>query len=132
MIIGANLLEKIFDDKFYENLEGGILEGLGKLLDSSTRCFVYPDKNQDSCMTSKTFFPTPNLLPIYQYFVDRKWIVDMADCEEIAEFINSDRVIDLIQKGDKSWLKLVPIKVAEMIKKEDLFSLSKKSSAKRA
>jgi hypothetical protein len=123
MIVGANLLEKIFAENFYEDLQGGILEGLGKLLDSSTRIFVYPNKTADSCMTTKTFFPTKALLPIYKYFIDQKWIVDMADCEEIAEFVNSNKIVEMIKKGDKKWLSLVPATVAELIKKENLFNL---------
>ena len=67
-------------------------------------------------------------LPIYKYFMDRKWLIDMADCEDIAEFVNSDRIIEMIQSGDKNWMKHIPPKVAEMIKKEDLFQLSKKQS----
>jgi hypothetical protein len=128
MIIGANLLEKIFAEEFYKDLEGGILEGLGKLLDSSTRIFVYPNKTADSCMTTKTFFPVKNLLPIYKYFIDQKWIVDMADCEEIAEFVNSNRVVELIKKGDKKWLSLVPATVAELIKKENLFEFDQRAA----
>ena len=126
MIVGANLLEKLFAEKYYEDLEGGLLEGLGKLLDSSTRIFVYPNKTADACMTSKSFFPTPQLLPVYKYFVDRKWVLDMADCEDIAEFVNSEKIIAMINKGDKTWLKLVPAKVADMIKKEGLFDLTTK------
>jgi len=132
MIIGANLLDKLFDEKFYETLDGGILEGLGKLLDSSTRIFVYPNKTENSCMTAKTFAPSTALQSIYKYFVERNWVVDMADCEEIAEFVSSEKIIQMIKNGDTAWLKLVPPSVVDMIKKENLFNLSKKPSSRKA
>jgi hypothetical protein len=123
MIIGAGLLPRIFDEKCYHDLEGGLLEGLSKLLDASTRLLVYPLKKGDACTTAKTFAPEKTLQPIYRYFADQGWIADMSNCDEIAEFIGSDQISQMIAKGDRSWLKHVPVAVAEMIKKENLFQL---------
>lgn len=126
MIIGANLLQHFFSEEFYQNLEGGILEGLGKLLDKTTRVFIFPQKTADTCLTTKTFFPAPAMTNIYKHFLEQKWISDMSDCEDIAEFIASDKITQMIRSGDRTWTKHVPETVIELIKKKGLFGLTKK------
>ena len=78
LIMGASHLERLFDEKHYQDLEGGLLEGLGKLTDDKTRVYIYPHKTENSCMTTKTFFPDPKWLPIYQYFLAQKQISDIS------------------------------------------------------
>jgi hypothetical protein len=122
LIMGASHLERLFDEKHYNDLEGGLLEGLGKLMDDKTRVYIYPHKTDKSCMTTKTFFPDPRALPIYQYFLAAKQISDISGCDETEEYLHSDFVRDLIVKKDPSWEKLVPPKVRDQIKKENLFN----------
>lgn len=123
-IIGASHLDKLFDEKHYQDLEGGLLEGLGKLLEEKTRVYVYPHKTETTCMTTKSFFPNPKWLPIYQFFLAQKQIVDISGCDETEEYRHSDFVRDLILKKDPNWEKYVPPKVRDQIKKDNLFNLS--------
>ncbi len=122
LIMGASHLERLFDEKHYQDLEGGLLEGLGKLTDDKTRVYIYPHKTENSCMTTKTFFPDPKWLPIYQYFLAQKQISDISGCDETEEYLHSDFVRDLIVKKDPKWEKLVPETVRDQIKKENLFN----------
>lgn len=83
MVIGAAHLSKLFNERYYADLEGGILEGLGKLLHDDSRLYIYPHKTKDVCMTSQSFFPEPKLLPLYQFFKKEQKIIDIADCDEV-------------------------------------------------
>lgn len=122
VIAPANHLERIFDKKHYQDLDGGILEGLGKFLDKNTSLFIYPHKEKSSCINTKSFVPDSELLPIYQYFTQQKWLLDLSECSEAEEYIHSDEVYQLIQKGKESdWKKLVPANVAKLIEAERLF-----------
>src|ERR1019366_7510600 len=49
----SNLIE-IFNEKYYENLEGGILESFGRLFRHSVRLYVYPMRQEayDRLLTS--------------------------------------------------------------------------------
>src|SRR6202012_4106599 len=40
--IGINNLLEIFNEKYYENLEGGILESFGRLFRNAVKLYVYP------------------------------------------------------------------------------------------
>src|SRR5690606_13310345 len=42
LTIGAANLLDIFDDKYYNNLSGGIFEGLGRLFNKKIEIFIYP------------------------------------------------------------------------------------------
>lgn len=122
LIMGASHLENLFDQSHYQNLDGGMLEGLAKLLDEQTRLYIYPHKTKTSCMTTKSFFPEERWLPIYQFFIKQKQICDISGCNEIEEYLHSDDVKELILKNDPSWENLVPVKIRDQIKKENLFN----------
>jgi hypothetical protein len=128
LIMGASHLGRLFDEKHYADLEGGLLEGLGKLMDGNTRLYVYPHKTENSCMTTKTFFPQPKWLPIYQFFLAQKQVLDISGCDEISDYLHSDYVRDLILKKDSQWENLVPATVRDKIKNENLFNLLKSST----
>lgn len=42
MVLGINNLVEIFNEKYYENLEGGILESFGRLFKNTVKLYVYP------------------------------------------------------------------------------------------
>ena len=122
-IMGASHLEKLFDEKHYQDLEGGLLEGLGKLLANESRIYIYPHKTETTCMTAKTFFPSPKWAPIFQYFLQQKQIMDISGCDQTEEYRHSDYVRELILKKDPAWEKYVPAKIRDQIKKDNLFNL---------
>ncbi len=123
LVVGASSLEKLFEEEYYNDLEGGLLEGLGKLLEQKTKLYVYPHKTAQLCMTTKSFFPAPHLRHIYSYFTENKQIVDISGCDETAEYIHSQDVMNLLEKGDSRWEECVPAKVRDLIKSKKLFGL---------
>src|SRR5205085_373321 len=42
MVMGIPSLRDLFDEKYYEHLEGGILESFGRLFKNDLRLYVYP------------------------------------------------------------------------------------------
>ena len=117
IVIGATHLDKLFDEKFYSDLNGGLLEGMGKLLDSSTRLFIYPHKTKEICLLTKSFFPKPNVKHIYNHFIENKLIQDIAGCDEINEFIHSEDIIKMIQSKKNDWKKFVPLPIHQLAQK---------------
>lgn len=108
MVIGASHLTKLLDEKFYYDLHGGLLEGMGKLLDTKTRLYIYPHKTAQLCLMTKNFNPENSMKHIYQHLIEHKLIQDIAGCDEIKEFIHSEDVLKLYKKKDTHWKKLVP------------------------
>src|SRR5580658_5823250 len=44
--MGINNLLEVFNEKYYENLEGGILESFGRLFRNAVRLYVYPMRQE--------------------------------------------------------------------------------------
>ncbi|KYG70268.1 hypothetical protein AZI85_14080 [Bdellovibrio bacteriovorus] len=125
LVVGATHLEKLFTEDHYKNLEGGLLEGLGKLLEQKTKVYIYPHKTSQVCLTTKSFFPAPHLRHIYAYFSENKQIVDISGCDETADYLHSIDVMKMIEAGNPAWENLVPASVRDLIKAKQLFGYKK-------
>lgn len=121
IVVGASHLDRVFDENRYKDLAGGILEGLGKLLDANTKLYVYPHKTDMTCMTAKSFFPPPALKNIYAHFKDSGQICDIAGCDETEIYTHSDQVHQMILKKNPQWETLVPTGVRDLIRTKKLF-----------
>ncbi|MBX2989014.1 MAG: hypothetical protein KF802_14085 [Bdellovibrionaceae bacterium] len=121
LIMGASKLDKLFDEKPYADLEGGTLEGLGKLFDQQTKLYVYPHKTEKICLTAKVFSPAGPAAKIYDYFRGQRQILDISGCDEADVYWHSADVRKLIEKKDRSWEKLVPAPVISLVKKRKIW-----------
>ncbi len=118
IVIGATHLDKLFDEKFYFDLSGGILEGMGKLLGRFSRLYIYPHKTNEICLLTKSFFPPTAIKNIYKHFIDNKMIQDIAGCDEITEFVHSNDILKMIKAKNNNWKKFVPEKIHGLVAKE--------------
>lgn len=121
IVLGASHLERVFDETRYKDLSGGLLEGLGKLLDPNTKLYVYPHKTDLTCTTAKSFFPPPGLAGIYAHFRDKGQICDIAGCDETEIYTHSDQVHEMILNKNPQWETLVPTGVRDLIRAKRLF-----------
>lgn len=118
IVVGAIHLEKLFDEKFYFDLSGGLLEGMGKLLGRFSRLYIYPHKTSEVCLLTKSFFPKPAVKHIYQHFIENKMIQDIAGCDEITEFVHSKDILNMIKAKKNEWKKFVPEKIHSLVSKK--------------
>lgn len=123
LVVGASHLNKLFTEEHYKDLDGGLLEGLGKLLEQKTKLYIYPHKTPNLCLTAKSFFPSPHLRHIYAHFIENQQIVDISGCDETGEYLHSMDVMKMIEAGDAKWEQLVPPGVRDLIKSKKLFGL---------
>ncbi len=124
IVLGYYNLVRIFDESYYENLNGGILESFSRLFGSNVKLYVYPTfkTNSEQIQTSKTFEPEPHLKNLFNYLVDNKKVEDLEGAKTDNLHIISDDVLEMIQRGEVGWEEFVPNKVADSIKKNHLFS----------
>ncbi len=124
MIIGFNNLTRIFDEKYYNNLNGGILESFSRLFGSNVKLYVYPalDPKTKEIMTCDTFEPAPHLTYLFKHFVTNRQIEDVDKAKTENLHIISDQVLDMIKDGEEGWEDMVPNRVADAIKSNHLFS----------
>jgi hypothetical protein len=120
--IGIPSLHEIFEEKYYDDLEGGILEGLGRLFKKGVRLYVYPTKDEKGHIVEAASFKVDaDLRALYVYLLENRFIVPMAGCNLEYLGIDSAKTMAKLQAGDTSWEAMVPPKVVEIIKSRKFF-----------
>ena len=113
--LGLPTLRSLFDARYYQDLDGGILEGFGRLFRQQLSVFVYPCKNQDNGAIEhldSVHFEAP-LQHLFTYLRERGCLVPLLDVAYEHLDIFSPQVLSMIADGDESWRALVPDAVAE-------------------
>lgn len=121
--IGAPTLKELFDEKFYTDLEGGILESFGRMFKNDLRLYLYPmnDPKTGELVTAATFQPEGHLRHLYAYLREKRFIQDVAQYDPTCLNITSRDALARLQSGDPAWENMVPPQVVAMIKERKLF-----------
>src|SRR5687767_11146053 len=125
IIMGIYALQKVFEEKTYENTRGGILECFASLFGTNVKLYIYPAWRKESVelFTLKDFEASlpDNLKNLFRYLMDNNKLEDINDANVSNLHIISDNVLAMIRKGDPGWEKFVPHKVEDAIKEHGLF-----------
>jgi hypothetical protein len=123
LVMGVPSLMEIFDEKYYLNLEGGILEALGRTFKGGLKHYVYPmiDEETGKVLTATQLKVAPNLHSLFQYLIDNEFIEEITDYNPKYLRIYPPEALAKIQAGDDAWERMVPPEVARMIKEREFF-----------
>jgi hypothetical protein len=118
----ANLLD-LFNEKYYTELEGGILEAFGKLFTKDLRLYVYPlrDHATGVLKTVENAEIPAAQHNLFRHLVGRGRIKPLDNFDESVLHIFSRDVLKRIKENDASWEDMVPSEVAAMVKQRQLF-----------
>ena len=132
IILGLTNLQEIFDAQYYRNLNGGILEGIGKMFNRDIKVYVYPSKpeKKSALKTSKNITIQPRIKPLYEFFLFNKRIIDLTDYKEEYLNIFSRKVLKMIKQDKLGWEKMVPTYVDNIIKENNLFGYNNNKANK--
>lgn len=123
LIIGVDNLLEMFEEKYYRNLNGGIMEAFGIIYTRDIKIYLYPFKpKKDKTILNSTNIPIhPRIKPLYEYLYKNKRIEDLNYNSEVLGIFSRD-VLKLIKScKEGSWENMVPEGVAEIIKQNSLF-----------
>lgn len=124
LVMGIYALQKVFDEKTYSNIRGGILECFASLFGSNIKLYVYPALRKDGTLFTLKDFEAElpdNVKNLFRYLMDNNKLEDIDDANIGNLHIISDNVLAMIRKGEAGWEKFVPHKVEEAIKEHGLF-----------
>jgi hypothetical protein len=123
IIMGTNMLMELFNERYYRDLNGGILEAFGILFSRDLKIYLYPFKNPETgeLLTSSNCPIHPRLRPLFDYLIYNKRLVDITEYNPDVLHIFSKDAIDLIQYGHPGWEEMVPAYVDTIIKENKLF-----------
>ena len=123
LVMGIPTLCEIFDDKYYTKLDGGILEAFGRLFKNDLKMYVYPllEKETDELVTVENLKVSKRLRHLYAHLTANRHIVGIDKYTSDYLTIFSREILSKIRKGQSGWEKCLPQKVAQTIKKKQLF-----------
>ncbi|MBX7143071.1 MAG: TonB-dependent receptor [Oligoflexia bacterium] len=140
LVLGINSLLQMFNEKYYQHLEGGILESMGKLFQLNTKLYIYPmtahmyrtyiagvpgyedlpAAQQDAIITADNV-PMPDKLKfLYQHLKSLGCISALTDFNPNVLEISSRDVLKKILAGETGWEKDVPEAAARIIKSVEI------------
>ena len=144
--MGINNLIEIFNEKYYENLEGGILESFGRLFRHAVKLYIYPMRQDayDKFLMTGQAVPVPgatgshtfpsnvlinaknvqvveHLRNLYNHLLENHYIDSIVGFDRDILHIFSRDVLRRIKENDASWERMVPAAVAAAIKRRNLF-----------
>lgn len=123
IVMGVPSLIELFDEKYYADLPGGILESFGRLFKNDLKLYVYPlQKGKETSLeTVQTIKIAGPLAELYGYLSDRGSFVNLDNFNPNYLHIFSREVLARIASGDDSWEEMVPGEVSSLIKKRGFF-----------
>ena len=126
--LGLVRLRDVLDEKFYTDLEGGLMESLGQLFKNGAKLYVYPslDRKTGKLITVENLEVAPHLRHLYAHLVENRFVENIRNYNPDVLNIYSGDVLDKIQAGDAAWEKLVPPPIVEVIKAKQLFGWNEK------
>ena len=127
--MGAGSLCELFDEKYYAQLEGGILESFGRLFKNDLKLYIYPlmDRQTGELTTVDNLQVAPELRKLFAYLVEKGCIEQLDNYKAEYLSIFSRDVIQQIKSGDPAWCDHVPPEVAEVIHRRGFFGHKKQA-----
>jgi hypothetical protein len=124
VILGVDNLKQIFEDKYYDRLNGRLLEAFGILFGRNVKLYVYPSLKPDKESLStldNVELEESSLLYLLNYLKDKRKIESIQCSNADILHIFSDQVVQMIKDGESGWEQMVPTVVAKMIREHELF-----------
>lgn len=123
VILGVPNLQDVFNEKFYTNLSGGLLEGFGRMFNRDLKVYLYPfrDPKTGELFTTQNLDIHPRYRPLYDYFVYNKRIADIENFDQDILHIFSRKVLSMIRNNEPGWEDMIPKYVDNIIKDKCLF-----------
>ena len=144
--MGINNLLEIFNEKYYENLAGCILESFGRLFRNSVKLYIYPMRQEayDSYLatgnpaggksptgensfasnvliTARNAKVSDHLRSLYEHLLQNNYLECITGYDPTVLNTFSRDVLYRIQHNDPTWERMVPYPVADAIKRLRLF-----------
>ena len=109
-IIGVDNLIEMFEEKYYRNLNGGIMEAFGIMLTRDIKIYLYPSQayKKDELINSNNIKVHPRAKSIYKYLLNNKRIEDLDYEKEILGIYSRDVLKKIKACETGTWEHMVP------------------------
>ena len=125
LAMGVNSFVEIFDENYYTDLSGGILEAFGKMFYNNLKVYLYPMKDEKGAIvTSNNLKLHPRMKDFYKFFKYNGKVIDIFDFESEYLDIFSREILKKIKNNEAGWDEHLPEGISEMIVKKKMFGFN--------
>jgi hypothetical protein len=124
MVMGLPTLAQILEEKYYADLDGGILEALGRLLGGGpVRLYVYPRKLAETgeTLSVEDLAVSEPMRELYLYLIRNRYIAGIVPTAGLDLATLPHEALMRLRSADPSWEELVPREVVALVKARRLF-----------
>ena len=122
-VASAETLARTFREEYYEKLDGGAFEGLGKLFKRWVHFAVYPSRqaHTNTLLTAENIAVTPPMHHVLQYLLESGQVEPLRDYREEYVRASAGSILADLQSGGRTWEAQVPEAAAALIRRRRLF-----------
>jgi hypothetical protein len=123
LVLGIPNLKELFDVKYYDALEGGILESFGRRFKNDMKLYVYPfyDASVGRLVTAKEVEVPEHLRHLFSYLCENGYVESIENFHREYLGFFSRAILAKIREHDANWESMVPAEVATVIKDRKFF-----------
>lgn len=123
LALGLHTLAELFDEKYYEILDGGLFEAFGRLFKNRLQLLVYPalDAGSDQVSTLHNTDVAGEARELLAWLTRRESVLALRPGDPELLKVHSHEVLAMIAAGDADWGQYVPAEVEKIIRRDGLF-----------
>jgi hypothetical protein len=132
--VGVPTVRDLVEERYYEGLQGGALESIGRLFKRKVKMYVYPTRQTPTSEVVGILdgSMTPNDQHIRALLIGLGRLEGLEGYDPRYLSIRTPDVFERLQRLDPSWEDMVPEKVVRIIKEQGLFRYGAASAIKIA
>lgn len=113
--------DQLFNESYYDGLEGGILEAMGKLFSGNTNVYVYPTRVGEKLVTLDNVEVAENTKYLLKHLIENKHLVATKTWNDENLHISARNIVKEIPLGQGDWEKQLPDAIRDEIKARCMF-----------
>ena len=123
LALGVPTLAELLTEKYYTDLDGGLLEALGRLFKGPVKLYIYPWKNfrTGEVVTLDQFQVPVPLQNLFAHLRANHCLEPIREVSAAGLAILPGEVLTRLQAGDPTWETMVPAAVVQLIKERRYF-----------
>jgi hypothetical protein len=123
IVLGVPNIKELFDTKYYDSLEGGILESFGRLFKNDLKLYVYPynDPQLGEIIKAHEVEVPEHLGHLFRHLMENGYIEGIEKFHPEYLGIFSRAILQMLRDKNNAWEKMVPPEVAACIRDNQFF-----------
>jgi hypothetical protein len=115
-LVSVHNLRSVFNDKYYEGLDGGMLQAIAKLFASDAKLLAYPNLTPEGHIYNVDNLEVPDQHKyLYRHLLYNRRILALEPDPKALVPFEPEALEEQIARGDDSWRNAVPELVRDRI-----------------